>query len=79
MIIQTQFGKRMKSGLILHQYLLHQLVVTIKEVQRTCNLSPKASGELIHLFLEKEILKEFTGQARNRLFIYEPYLNLFED
>jgi Fic family protein len=77
--IHTQFGKRIKTGLELHNYLLKQPLVTVKEVQQICDLSPKAAGELIHLFIEKKMLKEFTGQFRNRIFMYEPYLNLFND
>lgn len=78
-IIHTQFGKRIKTGLGLHNYLLKQPLVTVKEVQQICNLSPKAAGELINLFIEKNMLKEFTGQFRNRIFMYEPYLSLFDD
>ena len=78
-IIQQEFGRRIKSALLLHNYLLGQPLVSIKQVQETCGLSPKASGELVNLFVEKALLKEFTGQHRNRIFIYESYLNLFED
>jgi hypothetical protein len=28
---------------------------------------------------EKKYLKELTGQSRNRIFIFEPYLNIFEN
>jgi Fic family protein len=78
-VIQTQFGKRIKTGLILHNYLLKQALVTVKEVQELCDLSAKAAGDLINTFVEKKMLKEFTGQFRNRIFAYEPYLELFND
>ena len=77
--IQTQFGKRIKTGLALHTHLLGQPLVTIKEVQGICRLSAKSAGELVNLFITHGILKEFTGNFRNRIFIYEPYLNLFND
>ncbi len=38
-LIQQTFGKRIKTGLLLHNYLLMQPAVTIKEVQRKCNLT----------------------------------------
>lgn len=79
LLIQTEFGKRVKTGLILHTYLLKQPLVTIKTVQEICDLSPKAAGELVALFVQKQVLKEFTGNFRNRIFIYEPYMNLFND
>ena len=78
-LIHTEFGKRIKTGLALHHYLLKQPLVTVKEVQQICDLSPKSAGELVNLFIEKGMLKEFTGQFRNRIFMYEPYLNLFND
>lgn len=77
--IQARFGRRLKSGLILHQHLLQQPLLSIKEVQGICNLSPKAAGELVQTFVDNKMLTEFSGQARNRIFMYEPYLNLFED
>lgn len=78
-IIQTQFGKRLKSGLVLHNYLLKQPLVTVKDVQQVCGLSPKAAGDIINAFAEKQMLQEYTGQSRNRIFAYEPYLELFND
>ncbi len=78
-LIQNEFGKQIKTGLTLHNYLLKQPVVTIKEVQEICKLSPKYAGELVKIFEEKNILTELTGQFRNRIFIYEQYLNLFEN
>jgi Fic family protein len=78
-LIQSQFGKRLKTGLLLHNYLLQQPLVSIKDVQEVCKLTPKAAGELVKIFEEHKILKEFTGQFRNKIFIYEPYLDLFND
>ena len=78
-IIQTYFGKRIKNGFILHNYLLKQPLITVKEVQNLCELSAKSAGDLIALFVDRKILKELTGQFRNRIFMYEPYLNLFNE
>ncbi len=77
--IQNDFGKRIKSGLVLHNYLLKQPLISIKEVQDICGLSPKSAGELVKLFEKTQLLREFTGNFRNRIFIYESYLNLFND
>ena len=78
-IIQTQFGKRIKSGLLLHNNLLQQPLVNAKDVQQVCDLSKKAAGDLINAFVEKQLLQEYTGQSRNRIFVYESYLELFND
>ncbi|MBK8442535.1 MAG: Fic family protein [Sphingobacteriales bacterium] len=77
-LIQNEFGKRIKTGAILHQHLLKQPVVTINQVKDICNLTRKSASELVNLFEQKKLLVEFTGQFRNRIFIYEPYLNLFD-
>lgn len=76
--IQNKFGKRIKTGLALHQYLLKQPVITIKNVQEECHLTPKSAGDLVHLFEQEKLLVELTGQFRNRVFVYEPYLSIFE-
>jgi len=78
-IIQTQFGKRIKTGMLLHNHLLIQPLVSIKDVQEICKLSPKSAGDLVSLFEQKKVLTEFTGNFRNRIFMYSPYLNLFND
>lgn len=78
-LIQQNFGRRIIVGLALFQHLLKQPLVSIKDVQAVCNLSPKAAGELVELFRKHNLLKEFTGNHRNRIFIFEKYLNLFND
>jgi Fic family protein len=78
-IIQTEFGKRIKTGLILFNYLLQQPLVSIKEVQELCKLTAKSAGELVQKFESIGILKEYTGQFRNRIFMYEKYLDLFDN
>ena len=78
-LIHKNFGKRIKASLSLFQHLLEQPLVSIKEVQKICNLSPKAAGELVALFEEHNLLKEFTGNHRNRIFSFDKYLNLFSD
>lgn len=76
--LQTNFGKRVKPALTLHTHLLKKPLVTIKEVQEVCNLTAKSAGELVNLFVSNEILKEYTGNYRNRIFSYYEYLKLFE-
>ncbi len=78
-IIQEKFGRRIKSGLILLNYLFKQPLISVKEVQKVCSLSSKSANLLITIFIEVGFLKEFTEKFRNRIFVYYPYLNLFED
>jgi Fic family protein len=78
-LIQNEFGKRIKTGLLLHNHLLKHPLLSIKEVQELCKTTPKSAGELVRLFEKHKILNEFTGNFRNRIFIYKPYLDLFND
>jgi len=78
-IIRSTFGRRINTGLILHNHLLIQPIISIKDVQELCNLTPKSAGELVVLFVQSKILNEFTGNFRNRIFMYEPYLSLFNE
>jgi len=41
------------------------------------NLSKKAANYLVADFVNAWILKEMTGQNRNRIFVFDKYVNLF--
>ena len=75
----TSMGKRSKTALNLLNQLFSHPVVTIKKVQDITNLSPKASNDLTKLFVECDILSEVTGYKRNRIFVFNEYLSLFEN
>ncbi len=76
-LLQEHAGKRIRVGIILLNHLLEQPLVSIKEVQKACSLSGKAAGDLVNLFQGLGLLKEFTGNFRNRIFMFEKYLSLF--
>jgi hypothetical protein len=42
-------------------------------------LSPKAAGDLLSVFVENQILNNYKSQFRNKIFIYQRYLNLFDE
>jgi Fic family protein len=72
-------GKRAKQGLNLLNELFKKPVVSVNDVQKTCGLSPKAANELVQAFVSYKILREITGNQRNRLFAFKEYLTLFSD
>jgi Fic family protein len=78
-IIKEDFGRRIKIGLQLYDHILKHPVVSIKDVQRVCGVTPKTAGDLVTIFEEKHILKELTGYNRNRVFIYQNYIDLFDN
>ncbi len=76
--IHQNWGRRTKSALQLLNQLFVYPVISIKRAQELSNLSKKAAGELIESFEKGKILIEQTGQSRNRIFTFQPYLRLFE-
>ncbi len=70
-------GKRARQGAALLQALFSQPVMTVKDVQQSTGLSPKAANDLAQVFLVAGILAETTGYQRNRVFSFEEYLRLF--
>ena len=71
-------GRRSKKGLKLFYHLFSSPVVTVKDIRKVTQLSVKASNDLAKLFMTEGILKEITGYSRNRIFVFEKYLKLFE-
>ncbi|KJU87681.1 filamentation induced by cAMP protein fic [Candidatus Magnetobacterium bavaricum] len=70
-------GRRTDTALMLLMHLFEQPVIRIKQVEKICGLSTKAANDLVGLFQQHGILKETSGQARYRIFCFEPYLSLF--
>lgn len=70
-------GKRIPSAKILFDYLLHQPIVDADTVAKQTKLSLVSAYKLIDNFVRLNILKEMTGAKRNRLFVFDEYLSLF--
>lgn len=73
----NHFGKRTGNANLLFQHLLRKPIVTVNEVKSVIHNSYKTANDLVMLFVNKGILKEMTGQHRNRLFVFDEYLKLF--
>ncbi|MGE3468058.1 MAG: Fic family protein [Pyrinomonadaceae bacterium] len=71
-------GKRLTSGLILLDALFHDPVVTKAEVSDICQLSKKAASDLTNIFTELGYFREITGNVRNQVFLFDPYVRLFD-
>lgn len=75
--IYSTFGRRSNSASKLLTALFKEPIVTIDQAAKICKLSYKAANDLVIKMQESKYLKEITGQSRNRIFIFEPYLNIF--
>lgn len=71
-------GKRVPLAMQLMHYLYTKPIVDASEVAKVLNVNTSTSYRLIQEFEKLKILKEKTGYKRNRIFVFEQYLNLFE-
>jgi Fic family protein len=69
--------RRQKKAQALIRHLYENPVVSIKQVTALLNAQPNTASKLISDFCEHAILRELTGQKRNRLFIFSDYVRLF--
>jgi Fic family protein len=76
--IRNAAGRRAKSALVLLTHLFKEPFVSVKQAKVICDLSTKAANDLVNLFVQHGILKEISGKTRYRLFLFDPYLNLFK-
>ncbi len=75
--IHGEFGRRAASATLLLQELFKQPIVSVDQVATFCSVSYRPANNLIALMCEHRILTEITGQSRNRLFAFKPYLEIF--
>lgn len=77
-LLVDKMGKRTKLAHELLQYLFSQPVVTVQQVKERLNIVNNTAHVLVDVFVKHGILKEITGNKRNRLFVFEAYLNLLK-
>ena len=75
--INANFGKRANNASILLQYLFKKPVIHVNQVKDVTNSTYKTANDLVAEFVNAGILKEMTGQSRNRVFIFDEYIKLF--
>ena len=75
--IHKEFDRRSYTATELMNSLFKDPYVTVKQVEEICSLSKKAAGNLVNAFIAEGWLVEMTGQSRNRIFMFEPYLKQF--
>ncbi len=76
--IQQTFGRRTDSALALLAHLFKNPVVKVKDVEAICRISKKAANDLVQAFENAHIIKEVSGSTRNRIFLFEKYISLFD-
>lgn len=79
-MIISHFGRAAGNALRVLNHLFERPVVSVNEVKDVAGVtSYQAANTLVSRFVEHGILKEITGQSRNRAFQYSAYVALFSD
>ena len=70
-------GRAAGNGHKVLEYLYANPIVSVNDVQAQTGTTYQAANGLVGKLVGSGILREFTGHARNRRFIYDPYIKLF--
>ena len=73
-----QLGKRLPFAMELIKYLYSNPIVDANEIATALDVNVSTAHRLVQDFEKLGILKEQTGYKRNRIFVFENYLNLFK-
>jgi len=76
-LITEQFGSGAGRASKLLESLYKRPSVTVNDARDLLGISYANANNMIEKFREHEMLFEITGNARNRVFFYSPYIDLF--
>ena len=78
-VITDNFGRTAGNGHRVLEYIYRHPIVSVGDVQGLTETTYPAANDLVARLVKHGILHEFTGQARNRRFMYKSYIDLFHD
>jgi Fic family protein len=76
-LLTEHFGAAAGRATRVLEHLFERPSVTVNGVRDFLQISYPNANAMVDRFVEYGILSEVTGQARNRLFLYIPYIDLF--
>jgi Fic family protein len=77
--IVDNFGRTAANGLTVLESLYSRPLISVSDIVEMAEVSFPAANNLMSRLVDHGILMEITGQARNRLFRYSEYVELFAD
>ena len=78
-LITNNFGSAGATGARLLEHLYKRPTVSVNSVRDFLGISYPNANNLVEKFCKNQILFEFTGNARNRQYLYTPYIDLFSN
>jgi len=77
--IVDQLGRVAGNALKVHEFLFRFPLISVNPIADLLGVSFTSANRLIERLVEIDILNEVTGNARNRVFHYSQYIDLFSD
>lgn len=77
--IVASMGRAAGNGLAILESLYQKPILRVKDAQDNLGVTYAGASGLVKSLIELDILREVTGQKRNRRFIYMNYVALFAD
>ncbi|TWT19009.1 Fic family protein [Luteimonas wenzhouensis] len=77
--ITEELGRAAANGQRVMDRLFDHPIVNVATVREWLNLTPAGANQIVSRLEGIGLLREITGYARNRRFVFEPYLRLFDE
>lgn len=72
-------GRAAENIKLIINHFYKKPVLTVKEISMELQLSERTIRNLITELINRKIIEESTGNKRNRIFVFEKYLDLFKE
>ncbi len=73
------FGKTSTTTMIVYHYLQRHPATDTKQIATHCKLSLPTAIKSINHLMKLKIVKEITGKARNKIYVYKKYLDILNE
>ncbi len=77
--ITSHMGRAAGNGHRVLEQLYEQPIVTVKNVRELLKTTFAGANQIVRRLVDLQILREITGQTRNRVFRYDAYVRLFDE
>ena len=78
-VITSRFGRAAGHGQRVLEHLYERPMVAVADVQKLTGTTYAAANNLVARMVDCDILRELTGQSRNRVFGYQAYIAIFHE
>lgn len=72
-------GKPSASTLIVHSYLQKHPITDAKKTTEHCKVTLPTANKSLHHLTDLGIVKEITGKTRNKVYVYQKYLDILSE